>query len=77
MTRPQTNKKLAGGYQTKRKDITAILLVGAMTVSMLVGCGSQPDAAQGDVAGDAPAGAGQEENVAQEEREEGEIPVPL
>lgn len=63
----------------KRRHITAVLLAGMMTVSLLAGCGSQPDTAQGDTqesgqqSESAPqgtsAGAGQEEGA--EPAEEG------
>ena len=57
----------------KRRHITAILLAGVLTVSMLAGCSSQSGATQGDAAGDTLqdtlAGSGQEGNMATAEGE--------
>lgn len=56
----------------KRRHITAILLAGVLTVSMLAGCSSQPGATQGDAAGDTQdtvADTGQEGNMATAEGE--------
>ena len=57
----------------KRRHITAILLAGVLTVSMLAGCSSQPGATQGDAAGDTLqdtlADTGQEGNMATAEGE--------